>query len=80
MEICCVITAFKTFGELLPNNLWRIHKSYIINSSYVSRISFGKLLCTIDRNIYKIPFSKTYIDNVEVMNNTLSEASLVSLN
>jgi len=78
-----VITAFKTlkiYGNLLPTNFLRIHKSYIINSSYVSRVNFSKSQCTIDRNITKIPFTKTYLDNVKLMNALLSNTSLLTLN
>jgi len=74
------INAFKTlkiFEKLLPDNFLRIHKSYIINSNYVSRINFGKLLCTVKRNIYIIPFTKTYIENVEIMNKALTETSFL---
>jgi len=78
-----IITAFKTlktYGALLPTSFLRIHKSYIINSSYVSRINFSKSQCTIDSNIRKIPFTKTYLDNVKVMNTILSNTSLLTLN
>lgn len=78
-----VISAYKTlktFEELLPGNFLRIHKSYIINSDYVSRINYGKHICTISRSSFNIPFTKTYIDNVEFINKTLSESSLISLN
>lgn len=78
-----VISAFKTlktFEESLPFNFLRIHKSYIINSEYVSRINYGKLLCTINSNNYSIPFTKTYIGNIESINNNLSKSSFISLN
>jgi len=78
-----VIGAFKTlrtFEDILPQNFLRIHKSYIINSDYVSRIQYGKSICTINRNNFHIPFSKTFIDNVELMNNTLYQSSLLSQN
>jgi DNA-binding LytR/AlgR family response regulator len=77
------ISAFKTlkvFEGLLPDNFLRIHKSYIINSRHVSRINFGKLVCTVERDIHKIPFTKTYLDNVEIMNNALSKSSFLFLN
>jgi len=77
------IGAYKTlkvYEELLPKNFLRIHKSYIINSNYVSRINFGKLLCTVNRNIHKIPFTKTYMDNVTIINKTLFESSFLALN
>jgi DNA-binding LytR/AlgR family response regulator len=78
-----VISAFKTlktFEEILPNNFHRIHKSYIINKNFVSRIQYGKFTCTIKRNDYEVPFTKTYIGNIESMNKALSEYSYQSLN
>lgn len=78
-----VISAFKTlktFEDILPNNFHRIHKSYIINKNFVSRIQYGKLSCTIKRNGYEVPFTKTYIGNIESMNRALSEYSYQSLN
>ena len=78
-----IISAFKTlktFEEVLPENFLRIHKSYIINKNFVSRIQYGKLICTIKKNSYDIPFTKTYIDNIEIMKKTLSHNSFQSLN
>lgn len=78
-----IISAFKTlktFEEILPNNFHRVHKSYIINKNFVSRIQFGKFTCTIKRNDYEVPFTKTYIDNIESMNKALAEYSYQSLN
>ncbi len=78
-----VIGAFKTlrtFQDVLPKNFLRIHKSYIINSDYVSRIQYGKCLCTISENDFRIPFTKTFIENVEKMNNALYDSSVLSLN
>ncbi|SNR38980.1 two component transcriptional regulator, LytTR family [Lutibacter agarilyticus] len=78
-----IISAFKTlktFEEILPNNFHRIHKSYIINKNFVSRIQYGKFTCTIKRNDYEVPFTKTYIGNIESMNKALSEYSYQSLN
>lgn len=78
-----VVSAFKTlkkFEQALPDNFLRIHKSYIVNINFVSRINFGKLKCTIDSSSYKIPFTKTYIDNIEFINNSLSNISILSQN
>lgn len=78
-----IISAYKTlktFEDLLPKNFLRIHKSYIINKNYVSRIQYGKLICSIKKNNYNIPFTKTYIANIEIMKNTLTGYSYQSLN
>jgi DNA-binding LytR/AlgR family response regulator len=78
-----IITAFKTlktFEEILPSNFHRVHKSYIINKNFVSRIQYGKFTCTIKRNDYEVPFTKTYISNIESMNRALTEYSYQSLN
>lgn len=78
-----IISAFKTlktFEEVLPENFLRIHKSYIINKNFVSRIQYGKFICTIKKNSYDIPFTKTYIDNIEIMKKALSHNSFQSLN
>lgn len=69
----------KTFENILPNNFHRIHKSYIINKNFVSRIQYGKFICTIKKNRHEVPFTKTYIDNIESMNKSLSEYSYLSL-
>jgi len=79
-KIISAYKTLKTFEDLLPNNFLRIHKSYIINSNYVSRINYGKLRCTINKSSFNIPFTKTYISNVEMINKTLSQSSLISLN
>lgn len=78
-----IISAYKTlktFEEILPNNFHRIHKSYIINKNFVSRIQYGKFSCTIKRNKYEVPFTKTYIGSIESMNKALTEYSYQSLN
>lgn len=77
------ISAFKTlktFQDLLPKQFLRIHKSYIINKDYVSRINYGKLICTVSNSKLDIPFTKTYLDNVENINKALSETSFLALN
>lgn len=62
-----VITAYKTlkyFEQILPSNFVRIHKSYIVNISYISRIHFSKNKCYLNFN-EQIPFSNTYREVVE---------------
>jgi len=77
------ISAFKTlktYEELLPKNFLRIHKSYIVNSNYVSRINYGKLKCFMTKHNNQIPFTKTYIDRVKNMNDILNQSTFLSLN
>ena len=82
MEDGRVISAYKTlkvFEQSLPENFYRIHKSYIINIDSISRIHFGKSMCII-KNQHKIPFTKTFIDNIHAINKVLSDNSLFTLN
>ncbi len=78
-----IISAFKTlkiFENNLPNNFLRIHKSYIVNKNFISRINYSKLRCTVDKNLHKVPFTKTYIDNIELITNSFSAISIASQN
>jgi len=71
-----VINAYKTlkiFESKLPNTFLRVHKSYVVNTDYVTRINYGKLACTIKSDSLNIiPFTKTYLDNVTLIKNSLS--------
>jgi len=71
-----IINAYKTlkvFQNKLPKNFLRIHKSYVVNTEYVTRINYGKLTCTIKSNILcTVPFTKTYVDNIALIKNSLS--------
>ena len=69
----------KTFENILPNNFHRIHKSYIINKNFISRIQFGKSTCSIKRNNHEVPFTKTYINSIKSINKSLSEYSYLSV-
>ena len=76
-----IVNAFKTlkvFEELLPKEFSRIHKSYIINTTFVSRIQFGKATCSIKKSNQDIPFSNTYLDVIQNMNESLSQLSFSS--
>ena len=69
----------KTFENSLPNNFLRIHKSYIINSNCISRIHYGKSICTLNNSVYKLPFTKTFLNNVNFIND-LYYKNVVALN
>lgn len=76
-----IISAYKTlkiFENALPSNFLRIHKSYIVNKDYVRRINYGKLKCTVSNELEKLPFTKTYIDNIELINQYLTNLSIAN--
>ena len=66
-----MITAFKTlkhFETVLPTSQFLlIHNSYIINISQVSRIHTGNTVCYIKNSTTKLPFSKSYKENVDLI-------------
>lgn len=69
------ITAFKTlkhFENTLPPQFVRIHNSYIINMSYVSRIHLGNNVCYIKNSKTQLPFSKSYKKNVDLIISLIS--------
>ncbi len=68
-----MVTAFKTlkhFETVLPHPFARIHNSYIVNRHYISRIHTGNAVCYVKNTTIKLPFSKSYKENV---NNIISE-------
>jgi DNA-binding LytR/AlgR family response regulator len=66
-----MITAFKTLKHfetvLPPTQFLRIHNSYIINVNQVSRIHTGNTVCYIKNTTTKLPFSKSYKENVDLI-------------
>jgi two-component system, LytTR family, response regulator len=71
-----MITAFKTlkhFEAVLAFPFIRIHNSYIVNRNYISRIQTGNALCFIKNSTTKLPFSKSYKNNIDLI---ISEFSL----
>ncbi|RIV41997.1 MULTISPECIES: LytR/AlgR family response regulator transcription factor [Flagellimonas] len=79
-----VISAFKTlksFEDKLPEGFIRIHQSYILNSRYVSRINYGKSICTLSHDREEeLPFSKTYKDKIDTLKEMLSKTAVKALN
>ncbi len=83
MDDGSVVSAYKTlkfFESILPKNFTRIHNSYVINQNYVSRIHFGKSKCSIKKNSFAIPFSKSYRNNVIILEKEISKRAILSLN
>jgi DNA-binding LytR/AlgR family response regulator len=65
-----MVTAFKTlkhFEGILSSPFTRIHNSYIVNCDYISRIHTGNAVCYIKNTTTKIPFSKSYKENVDLI-------------
>lgn len=62
-----IVTAYKTlkyFETVLPPYFIRIHKSYIVNIYFISRIHFSKSRCYLNFN-EEIPFSNNYRSSVD---------------
>ena len=73
-----MITAFKTlkhFETLLIKPFTRIHNSYIVNIDQVSRIHTGNSVCYIKGTTTKIPFSKSYKDNIDDVINYIANGN-----
>ena len=65
-----VISGFKTmkyFEGQLPFYFFRVHHSFIVNIKFVTRINLGKFDCFLFDNIYKVPFSRSYRDNIDAI-------------
>lgn len=76
------ISAFKTlktFENRLPKNFVRVHQSYILNRDYVSRINYGKSICSLKNNKTQLPFSKTYKENIDGLKRIMSKSSISTL-
>ena len=77
------VSAYKTlksFEEALPTNFIRIHQSYILNSEYVSRINYGKSICSLRNNSREIPFSKSYKTRIDELQTILSNNAIQHVN
>lgn len=77
-----MITAFKTlkhFENVLSNPFVRIHNSYIVNIDYVSRIHTGNSVCYIKNTTTKLPFSKSYKENVDAIINSITNGNYLEI-
>ena len=66
----------KTFEKALPANFIRIHRSYMINIKFITRIQYGKNTCTVNYLNQEIPFSKTYLENIDKIMRFLTDKSV----
>lgn len=77
-----MITAFKTlkhFENVLKSPFVRIHNSYIVNIDYVSRIHTGNSVCYIKNTTTKLPFSKSYKENVDAILNSITQGNYLEI-
>lgn len=77
-----MITAFKTlkhFESVLSSPFVRIHNSYIVNIDYVSRIHTGNAVCYIKGTTTKLPFSKSYKENVDAIINSITNGNYLEI-
>lgn len=77
-----MITAFKTlkhFESALYYPFVRIHNSYIVNSRYISRIHTGNSMCHLKNSLTKIPFSKTYKSNIDLIISKISSDNYLEI-
>jgi DNA-binding LytR/AlgR family response regulator len=77
-----MITAFKTlkhFEAILSYPFARIHNSYIVNSRYISRIHTGNAVCYIKNKTAKIPFSKSYRVNIDLIISEISNGNYLEI-
>ena len=77
-----MITAFKTlkhFENVLQSPFVRIHNSYIVNIDYVSRIHTGNSVCYIKNTTTKLPFSKSYKENIDSILNSITKGNYLEI-
>ncbi len=77
-----MITAFKTlkhFETVLESPFVRIHNSHIVNIDYVSRIHTGNAVCYIKNTTIKLPFSKSYKENVDAILKSMTKGNYLEI-
>jgi len=77
-----MITAFKTlkhFENVLKSPFVRIHNSYIVNIDYVSRIHTGNSVCYIKNTTTKLPFSKSYKENIDSILQSITKGNYLEI-
>ena len=77
-----MITAFKTlkhFEGVMKYPFVRIHNSYIVNIDFVSRIHTGNAVCHIKETTTKLPFSKSYKENIDAIITTIASGNYLEI-
>lgn len=77
-----MITAFKTlkhFESVMTHPFVRIHNSYIVNIDYISRIHTGNAVCHIKNTTTKLPFSKSYKENIDAIIVTIASGNYLEI-
>ena len=77
-----MVTAFKTlkhFERVLSSPFIRIHNSYIVNREYVSRINSGNAICYMKNSVVKLPFSKSYKTNIDLIISEISKGNYLKI-
>ncbi|WP_413999593.1 LytR/AlgR family response regulator transcription factor [Flavobacterium sp. W1B] len=77
-----MVTAFKTlkhFESALSYPFVRIHNSYIVNCNYISRIHTGNAVCYIKNTTTKLPFSKSYKINIDLIISEISNGNYLEI-
>ncbi len=69
-------STLKKFETELPNIFVRIHKSYMINVQYVTKIHFSKFQCTLKFSNQIIPFSKSLKFRMHTIRDFLETSSI----
>jgi DNA-binding LytR/AlgR family response regulator len=77
-----MVTAFKTlkhFESVLSFPFIRIHNSYIVNRNYIARIHTGNAVCHIKNTTTRLPFSKSYKNNIELVISELTSGNYIEI-
>jgi DNA-binding LytR/AlgR family response regulator len=77
-----MVTAFKTlkhFESVLSFPFIRIHNSYIVNRNYIARIHTGNAVCYIKNTTTRLPFSKSYKRNIELVISELTNGNYIEV-
>lgn len=77
-----MITAFKTlkhFEGVMTYPFVRIHNSYIVNIDFISRIHTGNTVCHIKNTTTKLPFSKSYKENIDAVITTIASGNYLEI-
>ncbi len=67
----------KYYENILPKYFMRVHNSYMVNTNFLMRINFAKSNIRLLGNDAKIPFSRSYKEDVKMLKESLYTLSVV---